>query len=64
MMRAEELAARAEQLGKLADHAIDLSYAKSLRQRARQWRAMAAEMSVLESDPLYRRIHDRPNVDP
>ena len=38
MMRAEELAARAEQLGKLADKAIDLSYAKVLRQRARQWR--------------------------
>jgi hypothetical protein len=64
MMRAEELAARAEQLGKLADKAIDFSYAKALRQRARQWRAMAAEVSVFESDPLYRRIHDRPNVEP
>ena len=51
MMRAEELAARAEQLGKLADKAIDLSYAKALGQRARQWRDIAAEISVLERDP-------------
>ena len=59
-MRAEELAAKAEQLGKLADVAIDRSYARSLRQRAQQWRDIAAELRVLERDPLYRSIHDRP----
>ena len=42
------MGARAEQL---ADKAIDLSYAKALGQRARQWRDIAAEISVLERDP-------------
>jgi flagellum-specific peptidoglycan hydrolase FlgJ len=62
MMTAEELTAKAEQLRRLADQAIDPSYAESLRQRAQQLQAMAAEIRVLQSDPLYRRIHDRPNV--
>jgi hypothetical protein len=59
-LREQELAARADQLCTLADTAIDLSYARSLRQRASDWRALAAELRVLDSDPLYRQIHDRP----
>jgi hypothetical protein len=59
MMKAQELAAKAEQLGALADKAVDPSYAKSLRQRAREWRALAAELHALERDPLYRSIHGR-----
>jgi hypothetical protein len=59
MIRPEELATRAEQLSKLADQAVDASYARSLRQRAREWRAMAAEISVLQRDPFYQLIHDR-----
>jgi hypothetical protein len=59
IIRAEELVARAEQLGKLADQAVDASYARCLRQRAREWRAMAAEIGVLQRDPFYRYIQDR-----
>ena len=36
--------------------------AKSLRQHARYWLDMAAEMRILENDPQYRCIHDRPGV--
>jgi hypothetical protein len=59
MIRPQELATRAEQLSKLADNAVDASYARSLRQRAGEWMAMAAEISVLQRDPFYRYIHDR-----
>lgn len=41
----------------------DPSLARSLRQRARYWHAMALEITVFESDPLYRRIHDGPTTD-
>jgi hypothetical protein len=58
MIRPEELARRAEQLRELADQAVDASHARSLRQRAREWMAMAAEVSVLQRDPFYRYIHD------
>jgi hypothetical protein len=64
MMRAEELAARAERLSKLGEGAIDLSYARSLRHRAQYCRDMAAELRILERDPLYRLIHDRPDIQP
>ena len=63
MLRADELVARAQQLGTLAATVVDPSYAKSLRQHARYWLDLAAEMRVLENDPLYRCIHDRPEVE-
>jgi len=48
MTRAEEFAAKAEQLGKLASTAADPAVARSLRQRARQWRELVNEVKVLE----------------
>jgi len=60
MTRAQEWTERANQLGTLADKAVDLSYARSLRQRASEWKALAVELHVIECDPLYRQIHDRP----
>ena len=57
-------AARADELRALADKVDDPFLAKSLRERARHWSAMAAEIDVLERDPIYRLIHNRPNVEP
>jgi len=62
MLQARELAARADELTTLAEKTCDISLARSLLQRARYWRAMADEITVLESDPLYRRIHDDPTL--
>jgi len=59
MISAQQLAAKADQLGLQADKAVDLSYAQSLRRRASEWKALAAELHVIENDPLYRQIHDR-----
>lgn len=59
MLRAQELAAKAEQYEKRAAGVTDPLLANSLRQRARQWREMAVELGVLERDPMYRIIHDR-----
>jgi hypothetical protein len=63
MLRAPELAARAAELTTLAEKTDDLSLAKSLQQRARYLSAMAHEITVLERDPPYRRIHDAPTTD-
>jgi hypothetical protein len=59
MMSAKQLAMKADQLRKLAEKAVDLSYARSLRRRASEWNALAAGLHVIENDPVYRRIHDR-----
>ena len=48
----------------LADKAVDPIFARSLRQRASEWRALAAEIEVFEKDPIYRLIHDRPVESP
>lgn len=64
MMTAQKLAAKAKQLGEMADNAVDPLFARSLRQRARQWQAMADEIRILHHDPLYRSIHDRPALQP
>ena len=61
MLRAQDLEAKAEQYDELADTVIDPQLANSLRQRARAWRELAAEVLVLERDPMYRLIHDRPD---
>jgi hypothetical protein len=63
MLCARELTARAAELTTLAEKTGDPSLAKSLRLRARYWTAMANEITVLERDPLYRRIHDAPISD-
>jgi hypothetical protein len=60
MLRVQELTARAEQYDQWADRATDPVLARALRQRARQWRDMAAEVSAFQRDPAYRAIHDRP----
>lgn len=61
MMRVQELAAAAERCEKRAGSTIDASLAKALLQRARQLRDMALEVDLLEHDPSYRTIHDRPD---
>lgn len=61
MMRARELAATADECEKRADAMVDPAVARSLRQRARQLRDMMVEINLLEHDPLYRTIHDRPD---
>jgi hypothetical protein len=61
MLRAQDLTAKADQFDELADRVIDPLFASSLRQRAREWRELAAEVRVLECDPMYRLIHDRPD---
>ncbi len=63
MLRERELAARAEELTHLAERTDDPSLARSLRQRARYWRALAYEINVFERDPQYRRIHDAPRAE-
>jgi hypothetical protein len=60
MLHARELTAKAEQYDKRADATMDPLLALALRQRARQWRDMAAEIDVFQNDPAYRAIHDRP----
>jgi len=59
MLRSEDLAERAGKFDELADRVIDPQVASSMRQRAREWRALAAEVRVLQCDPMYRLIHDR-----
>jgi hypothetical protein len=61
MLRAQDLLAKADQDEELANRVTDLSLANSLRCRAREWRNLAAEVRVLERDPMYRLIHDRPD---
>jgi hypothetical protein len=58
MLQAPELAAKAELYEQRAEAMTDPLLAFALRQRARQWRDMAAELKVLQSDPAYRAIHD------
>ena len=60
MMRANELTATAEQCEQRADRTTDALVARFLRQRARHLREIAVEVDLLERDPLYRTIHDRP----
>jgi hypothetical protein len=60
MLRAQDLLAKADQYDELANGVADLLLADSLRRRARESRDMAAEVRVLERDPMYRLIHDRP----
>lgn len=60
MLRAQELRAKAEQCERRADMAGDALLANSLRQYAQRCRDIAVEIDVLEHDPLYRLIHDRP----
>ena len=59
MLRAQDLAAKAEQCDELAKRVHDPALAASLRRRACDWRDMAAEVRVVQRDPLYRLIHDR-----
>jgi hypothetical protein len=59
MMRTRELIATACE--KRAGSTTDPCLASALRQRARQLRDMALEIDLLERDPSYRTIHDRPN---
>jgi len=59
MTNAREFSERAARLRDLADRVVDPRFAESLRQRAREWRALAAEIQVFEKDPIYRLIHDR-----
>lgn len=60
-MRSERIfLEKAIQLGDLADKAADPRLAESLRRRAREWRALAAEVQIFQKDPVYRQIHDRP----
>jgi hypothetical protein len=61
MLRAQDLTAKADKFDELADRVIDPMVASSLRRRARECRDMAAEVRVLERDPMYRLIHDRPD---
>jgi hypothetical protein len=61
MLRAEDLAAKADKLDELADRVIDPLLASSMRRRACEWRELAAEVRVLECDLMYRLIHDRPD---
>jgi hypothetical protein len=61
MLRAQDLTAKADQYDALASRVTDRLLANSLRRRAREWRDMAAEVRVLERDPMYRLIHDRPD---
>jgi len=61
MTRAQEWTERADQLGTLADKAVDLSYMRDrCASAASEWEALAVELHVIECDPLYRQIHDRP----
>ena len=50
----------AQNLEAMADRTADLHFASSLRQRARNLREIGREIDLLEHDPLYRTIHDRP----
>jgi hypothetical protein len=61
MLRAQDLLAKADQDDELANRVTDLSLANSLRCRAREWRNLAAEVRVLQRDPMYWLIHDRPD---
>ena len=63
MLRAQDLVAKADHCDELADRVTDILLASSLRRRAREWRDIAAEVRVLEQDPMYRSIHDGPNHD-
>lgn len=60
MLRAQELREKAEQCERRADTASDALLANSLRLYAQHCRDIAVEIDVLEHDPLYRLIHDRP----
>jgi hypothetical protein len=60
MMRASELTATAKQCEQRADKTTDAVVARFLRQRARHLREIAVEVDLLERDPLYRTIRDRP----
>jgi hypothetical protein len=60
MVQAKQMTARADQLITMAEKMRDPSLARSLRQRAMYWNAIALEIAVFESDPFYRRIHDGP----
>jgi hypothetical protein len=60
MSSAREFSERATRLRDLANRVVDPLFATSLRQRAREWHALAAEIQVFEKDPVYRLIHDRP----
>jgi hypothetical protein len=59
MLRVQELTARAEQYDRWAERVMDPLLAPALRQRARQWREIAAEIEAFQRDPAYRAIHDR-----
>ena len=60
MMRVHELTARAEHYDHWANSVMDPVLALALRQRARQWRDLAVEVSAFQRDPAYRAIHDGP----
>ena len=59
MMRPDQMLERANGCEKLADLTGDRVVAHSLREAARQWRAMAVQQDLLEREPVYRRIRNR-----
>ena len=61
MLYADDLAAKAARCEELASQVIEPLLAASLRRRAGEWRDMAAEVNLVQRDPIYRLIHDRPD---
>jgi hypothetical protein len=58
MLRAEHMLAKARQCEDAADMAGQ-TCAVFYREAAKQWRDMAAQMELLEREPIYRIIRDR-----
>lgn len=47
-------------IDELASRIFDPLLAASLRRHACEWRDMAAEVRIVQRDPMYQLIHDRP----
>jgi hypothetical protein len=58
MLCANEMLAMAEQCERMVDKA-DSTSACFLRDAAKQWRAMAAQLELLEQEPAYRIIRNQ-----
>jgi hypothetical protein len=59
MLRADEMRSKAEQCDDMADKAGDGPNVLFLRQAAEHWRAMAAQLDLLEQEQIYRIIRNR-----
>ena len=58
MLQAKEMLANAEQCERMADK-TDPTIARFWRDAAKQWKAMAAQLELLEQEPVYRIIRSR-----